>query len=135
MSLEKRIRRYFGILTGFVMLCGSLAALFIYSRRGNLRMSIFFGGLSWLGYTAVHYADTGRLLDTRKYIEKHNQEKEEPGKIQKLKASTGVPIFTAGAAVLAKGVSTTSYSTSFIGACGAIGGYAVFHYFMEGELF
>lgn len=136
MNLDKeKIKRYSGILSGFTLLCVSLAALFIQSRQGNLILSILFGGLSWLGYTLTHYADTGKLLDTKDQIEKHIQEKEETKRSQKIKSSTGILLFVSGTAILAKGVSAESYYISFLGTSGAIGGYAVFHYFMEGELF
>lgn len=125
-----------GVLTGFLLLCFSLAVLFIQAKKGEVLHSIAFAGLSWIGYLVIHKSDTGRILDTMETIEKHVDRKEEiEWKPQKRKALTGPLVFVTGMFIGSRGVIWENYILAFFGAAGVIGGYAIFHYFMEGELF
>lgn len=128
--------RYLGIASGFFLTCFSLAFLFIEAKKGNVVTSIVFAGLSWIGYLLIHKSETGRLIDTMESIEEHRENKEEGAwEPQKTKALLGPLVFVAGTVVLSRGVVLENYIMAFIGALGVIGGYAVFHYFMEGALF
>lgn len=130
------LRKNTGITTGFTLLCSSLAILFIKAKNNELAYSIVFAGLSWIGYLIIHKSDTGHILDTRESIEKQIESKnEEKWSPQKRKALAGPLIFVTGMIIGSQGVILENYLLAFVGASGVIGGYAIAHYFIEGELF
>lgn len=133
----RETKNLLGTISGYIILSGSLALLFIYAEKGLFIESMAALTGAWTGYLITHWSENGKLIDT---VTEKEQSKVGELKIALIEGSNmealfiGLIFFIAGVGILALGLGKGITSIIFTGTFSAMAGYFTIHEGITGKI-